>query len=465
MTDHRQQFFSFLAGKRISVIGVGVSNTDTARLLCRKGACVTVHDRRERSAIGEETCMALEAAGARLRLGEDYLHNMECDIIIRAPGVYFLSDFLQEQRKKGVIVTSEMELFFDLCPCRTFAVTGSDGKTTTTSLIAELLRAAGYTVHLGGNIGRALLPEIEHISPDNMAVVELSSFQLLSMRCAPDVSVVTNVTPNHLDVHRDMQEYTDAKRNIYLHQNAFSKTVLNFDNDVTRSFCSEVRGRCYGFSRKEQPPFGAFIAEDHGIYLNLPGGQLHVMQREELQLPGDHNVENFLAAISAVSDFVDPQTMRDVAHTFAGVEHRMELVRELNGVRWYNDSIASSPTRTIAGLRIFDKRIILIAGGYDKKIPYLPLAPEINRHVKTLILMGATAAKIEQAVREHPTFDPSALRILHASDLAQAVQLARETAQEGDIVSLSPASASFDLYPNFEVRGRHFKELVHALKP
>ncbi len=451
------------AQKRFAFIGVGVSNTDAARLLSLKGARVTVHDRRTREAIGEETCGALEAAGVKLFLGEDYLCRIDADVIVRAPGVYFLSDFLCEQRKKGAVVTSEMELFFSLCPCRTFAVTGSDGKTTTTTLIAEMLRAAGYTVHLGGNIGRALLPEIERISPDDMAVVELSSFQLLSMRCAPDVSVVTNVAPNHLDVHKDMQEYIDAKRNIFLHQNAFSRTVLNLDNDITRSFMGDVRGQCFGFSRREKPAFGTFTDEDSGLYLGLRGGRVHVMQRDDIRIPGEHNVENMLAACAAVGGFVEPETMCEVARTFPGVEHRIEFVREAEGVRWYNDSIATSPTRTIAGLRAFPEKIILIAGGYDKKVPYLPLAPEINRHVKTLILTGATADKIEQAVREHPTFVPGELRILRAENLEQAVHMAKDAAQAGDIVSLSPASASFDCYPNFEARGRHFKALVASL--
>jgi UDP-N-acetylmuramoylalanine--D-glutamate ligase len=462
LNEKAERFFQYIRGKRVSVVGVGVSNTDLAKLLCQKGAIVTVRDRRSAEQLGA-VAKELSAAGAKLVLGEDYLRQPDCDILFRAPGVYFLKEELQQLRREGVIVTSEMEVFFALCPCPTFAVTGSDGKTTTTTLICELLQKAGYTVHLGGNIGRALLPVIEQIRPEDMAVVELSSFQLLSMRCAPDVSVVTNVTPNHLDVHRDMAEYIDAKKNIFLHQHAFSRTVLNLDNEITRDFAAQVRGQLFQFSRRARPKFGTYLAEDNALYLTTRAGTVRLMAREEILLPGDHNVENYLAALAATSGFVSPEAAQQVARSFKGVEHRIEFVREKDGVHWYNDSIATSPTRTIAGLRSFEQKLIIIAGGYDKKIPFLPLAPEINRHVKTLILTGATAEKIEQAVTTHPTYDPAALTILHAKDLEEAVRLADQAAGPGDIVSLSPACASFDCYPNFEARGRHFKQLVQAL--
>lgn len=463
LNDRAVRFFEEIKGKRVAVVGVGVTNSDLIFLLCRKGALVTVHDRRQRDQIGD-ICDRFEQAGAHLCLGEEYLKEAKCDILFRTPGMYFGSEIIERLRREGVIVTSEMEVFFDLCPCRTFAVTGSDGKTTTTTLIAKMLEEAGYKVFIGGNIGRALLPLIEEIEPEDMAVVELSSFQLISMRCAPDVSVVTNVAPNHLDVHKDMQEYIDAKRHIFLHQNAFSKTVLNADNEITASFGTEVRGRLYMFSRQNPPAFGTWLGDDGHIYLHTVAGNVDVMAREEIRLPGIHNVENYLAAISAVSDYADIEDIVEVARTFNGVEHRIEFVREVRGIRWYNDSIASSPTRTIAGLHSFDQKMIIIAGGYDKKIPFLPLAPEINKHVKILILTGPTATKIEEAVITHPTYDPNSLRIVHAKNLEEAVQVADNLAEKGDIVSLSPACASFDAYPNFEARGRHFKQLVAALK-
>lgn len=462
MNDRAQRFFENIRGKRVAIVGVGVTNTGVAKLLCQKGAKVTVRDRRSEAQLGE-TAKELQAAGASLKLGEDYLTGPDDDIYFRAPGVYFNKPELQRLRQQGAIVTSEMEVFFDLCPCRTFAVTGSDGKTTTTTLIAELLKKAGYRVHLGGNIGRALLPIIEEIRPEDMAVVELSSFQLLSMRCAPDVSAITNVTPNHLDVHKNMAEYADAKKNIFLHQNAFSKTVLNLDNACTLGFCPEVRGRLFGFSCRTRPQNGTFLAPDGTLHLLERGSDTRLMAQEDILLPGGHNVENYLAALAATSEYVSPEAAREVARTFRGVEHRIEFVREKNGVRWYNDSIATSPSRTIAGLHAFKQKLILIAGGSDKNIPFAPLAPEINRNVKTLILTGATAQKIEEAVTSSPEYNPAALTILHARDMADAVRQADAAAQPGDIVSLSPACASFDSYPNFEARGEHFKELVHAL--
>ena len=317
---------------------------------------------------------------------------------------------------------------------------------------------------IDGNIGRALLPIIGEVQPDDMAVVELSSFQLISMDQSPDIAVVTNVTPNHLDHHKDMQEYIDAKRNILLHQSHAARAVLGYENQVTREMAADVQGSYCWFTRLHEIDNGAFLRqEDDMLCMAQNGIVTPILRREEVKLRGLHNVENLLAASAAVWGLVPVEDIAAVARTFAGVEHRIEPVRMLDGVMWYNDSIASSPTRTIAGLRSFDQKIIIIAGGYDKHIPYEPLAPEILAHVKVLVLMGDTGPIIEKAVRECPGFAESGLIIEHAEDMAQAVELARRNAKPGDIVSLSPASASFDKYPNFEVRGRHFKDLVNSL--
>ena len=356
-----------------------------------------------------------------------------------------------------------MELFFEYCPCEICAVTGSDGKTTTTSLIAAMFEAAGKTVHLGGNIGRALLPILDQIDPADEAVVELSSFQLISMRRSPKVAVVTNVTPNHLDHHKDMQEYVDAKRNILLWQDESCRAVLGFENEISHSMESDCKGEQCWFTRLHETDNGAFLREDGMLCMAENGTVTPILHKDEIKLRGVHNIENLLAACAAVWGRVPVEAMHQVGASFTGVEHRIEPVRLLNGVQWYNDSIASSPTRTIAGLRSFDQKIIIIAGGYDKKIPYEPLAPEIIEHVKVLILMGQTGPKIEQAVRACEGFAESGLVIEHAEDMKQAVDLAYKNAKPGDVVSLSPASASFDLYPNFEVRGRHFKQLVNEL--
>jgi UDP-N-acetylmuramoylalanine--D-glutamate ligase len=362
------------------------------------------------------------------------------------------------------MVTSEVELFFDFCPCEIVAVTGSDGKTTTTTLISEFFKAAGRTVHLGGNIGAALLPMLPAVKPEDVAVVELSSFQLISMRKSPKVAVVTNVTPNHLDHHKDMQEYIDAKRNILLYQDASCRAVLGYENAVSNAMQADCKGEQVWFTRLHTTDNGAFLREDGMLCMAEHGVVTPVLAQKDIKLPGLHNVENLLAAIAAVWGRVPVEAIQAVGSTFRGVEHRIEWVRNLDGVDYYNDSIASSPTRTIAGLRSFNQKLILIAGGYDKKIPYEPLAPEILEHVKVLVLMGATAPRIEAALRALPEFAGSGLVIEHAKDMEEAVALARKNAQPGDIVTMSPASASFDLYPNFEVRGRHYKQIVRELQ-
>lgn len=457
-----KQFFDSINNKRIAMCGIGISNTPLVLKFLSMGARVFACDRRERAAIGE-LADRLEQAGAELRLGEDYLKNLEVDVIFRTPGMNFNLPELSEARHKGIAVTSEMEVFFDLCPATIFAVTGSDGKTTTTTLIAKMLEAAGKKVHVGGNIGRPLLPELDNIKPEDFVVVELSSFQLISMRKSPDVAVITNVAPNHLDVHKDMDEYIGAKKNIMLHQNAFSRTILNLNDSITNGFSRDVRGQLLYFSMSQRIKNGAWIDADGNIFMSYRGINAPIMNKSDIAILGDHNVENYLAAISAVWGYVGADEIRKVAKEFAGVEHRIEFVRELNGVRYYNDSIASSPTRTIAGLKSFDKNIILLAGGYDKHIPFEPMVPYIIDKVKLLILSGPTAEKIENAVKSDSRYMGYNPTIIHVKNLEEAVSKAHENAVDGDIVTLSPACASFDAFPNFAVRGDKFKELVNRL--
>lgn len=454
-----QHFFEFIHGKTVTFCGIGRSHLPLIQLFQKKGALVSARDKRSLEELGDNGKL-LQSLGVRLVLGEDYLQDLNEEIIFRTPGMKYHLPQLEAARKAGSAVTSEMEVFFELCPCKIYAVTGSDGKTTTTSIIAEFLKAQGKTVHLGGNIGKPLLPEIESIRPEDCAVVELSSFQLISMGESPDVAVVTNLSPNHLDVHKDMQEYIDAKKNIFRHQNAFSRTVLGAGNEITASFAPEVRGDCWMFRRGGPVDRGVWCDEE-SIYV----GQEKLMPISQIKIPGWHNVENYMAAIAAVWGDVDPEVIRQVAATFNGVEHRAELVRELRGVKYYNDSIATSPTRVISGmLSLFPQKILMIAGGYDKHIPFEPLGPVVCDKVKTLILLGATAQKIQDAVRSAENYKEGAPEILRVETMEQAVAAAAAHAQPGDIVSLSPASAAFDLYPNFEVRGKHYKELVNGLE-
>ena len=460
-----EQLEKLIQGKRVAFIGAGVSHKRCIEQFVELGAQVTLCDQKKSIEDFGDYADTLRRLNVALSLGEHYTDGFAGqDIIMRTPGYEYFKPELQAAKAAGAMVTSEVELFFEFCPCEIVAVTGSDGKTTTTTLISKMFEAAGRKVFLGGNIGAALLPQLTDVTPDAVAVVELSSFQLISMRRSPKVAVVTNVTPNHLDHHKDMQEYIDAKRNILLYQTPPCRAVLGYENDITRAMQSDCKGEQVWFTRLHETDRGAFLrASDDTLCYAENGVVTPVLPRAEIKLRGLHNVENLLAAIAAVWGRVPVEAMRQVGSTFTGVEHRIEPVRVLDGVTYYNDSIASSPTRTIAGLRSFDQKIILIAGGYDKKIPYEPLAPEIIAHVKTLVLMGATGPRIEKAVREHPDFDESKLTILHADNMQHAVELARSAAQPGDVVSLSPASASFDLYPNFEVRGRDYKNIVMQL--
>ena len=460
-----EQLEKLIQGKKVAFIGAGVSHKRCIEQFVELGAQVTLCDQKKSIEDFGDYADTLRRLNVALSLGEHYTDGFAGqDIIMRTPGYEYFKPELQDAKAAGAMVTSEVELFFEFCPCEIVAVTGSDGKTTTTTLISKMFEAAGRKVFLGGNIGAALLPQLADVTSDAVAVVELSSFQLISMRRSPKVAVVTNVTPNHLDHHKDMQEYIDAKRNILLWQVPPCRAVLGYENDITRAMQSDCKCEQVWFTRLHETDRGAFLrASDDTLCYAENGVVTPVLPRAEIKLRGLHNVENLLAAIAAVWGRVPVEAMRQVGSTFTGVEHRIEPVRVLDGVTYYNDSIASSPTRTIAGLRSFDQKIILIAGGYDKKIPYEPLAPEIIAHVKTLVLMGATGPRIEKAVREHPDFDESKLTILHADNMQHAVELARSAAQPGDVVSLSPASASFDLYPNFEVRGRDYKNIVMQL--
>ena len=455
-----QEYIASLRGRTVAVIGIGVSNTPLLRLLLREGIAVTACDRSDRAKLGA-LAEELEAAGAVLRLGDGYLQGLDHDVIFRTPGLRPDVPELEAARARGSVITSEMEVFFQVCPCPIIAVTGSDGKTTTTTIIAELLRAAGHTVHVGGNIGHPLLAEAGSIRPTDWAVLELSSFQLMTMTRSPHIAVLTNLAPNHLDVHKSMEEYVWAKENIFRHQQPGDITVFNLDNAITRELSAHAPGCALYFSRREEPENGVFLRGD-AVISRRDGHERQTMTTEDIRLPGVHNVENYMAAIAAVDGLVPDDVIRTFARTFNGVEHRIELVRTWRGVRFYNDSIASSPSRTIAGLRSFKEKVILIAGGYDKHIPFDVLGPEVVEHVKLLILCGATADKIRAAVEQAPGYRPGHPEILDVTPFQRAVETARDRAVPGDVVTLSPACAAFDQFKNFMERGKTFKSIVNS---
>ena len=449
-----QEYLTSLRHKTVAVIGIGVSNTPLLRRLLAEGIAVTACDRSSREKLGP-LADELEAAGATLHLGEGYLDGLTQDVIFRTPGLRPDVPQLLAAQRQGSTLTSEMEVFFQVCPCHMIAVTGSDGKTTTTTIIAELLKAAGRTVHVGGNIGQPLLCQADDMEPEDWAVLELSSFQLMTMDRSPHIAVVTNLAPNHLDVHKDMAEYVAAKENIFRYQRPGDIAVFNQDNDITRQQAGRAVGAVRLFSRRSEPEEGVFLRGEEILCRRI-------MTTADIRLPGVHNVENYMAAIAAVEGLVPDGIIRDFARTFNGVEHRIELVRTYHGVRYYNDSIASSPSRTIAGLRSFPEQVILIAGGYDKHIPFDVLGPEIVEHVKLLVLCGATAGKIRAAVEQAPGYRPDHPEILEVTPFQRAVEAARDRAQPGDVVTLSPACAAFDQFKNFMERGKTFKAIVNG---
>lgn len=369
------------------------------------------------------------------------------------------SPFLIKAKEEGSYITSEMDEFVKYCPAKVYGVTGSDGKTTTTTLIYNLLKEEGYKTWVGGNIGNPLFAQIEEIKENDKVVLELSSFQLMTMTVSPEVSVITNLSPNHLDIHKDMEEYVEAKKNIFKYQGSNGVLVLNRDNEITNSMVGEAKGSVLQFSIKETIDKGAYY-KDGMLYLF----DKEVCKAEDIIIKGMHNVENYLAAFCAVNQDVSIETMKKVASTFKGVEHRIEFVRELQGVKYYNSSIASSPSRTLADIKVFDRPVILIAGGYDKHIPFEPLAEEGYPYIKKLVLLGATKEKIKNAFQKVIKDRGLTLPIIMADSFEDAINKAKEEAEDKDIVLLAPACASFDMFANFEVRGNRFKEIVNNLK-
>lgn len=446
-----------VAGKNITVIGIGISNLPLIKYLVSLGANVTACDRRSAEDLGENYT-ELENLGVKFNLGDGYLNNLSGDMIFKTPGMRYDVPELLKAKENGSIVTSEMEVFFEVCPSHIIAVTGSDGKTTTTTLIHKMMTDAGYKTWLGGNIGNPLLTDTEKMKENDWVILELSSFQLHTMRKSPEIAVITNISPNHLDMHKDYKEYIDAKKNIMLYQNEGDTLIVNADNQVTADIGKSANGAVKYFSRNDM----ADVYLDGNI---IKRGIVEILNIKDIKIPGMHNVENYMAAIAAVSGLVSKDVIVNVAKTFGGVEHRIELVRTLDGVKYYNSSIDSSPNRTINTLRVFPNKVIMIAGGKDKGIPYDEIGPALAEHVKVLILIGATSDKIQEALDAeiNKTGNGKDIEVIRATSYEDAVNTARSKAHAGDVVLLSPASTSFDMFRNFEERGNLFKKIVNEL--
>ena len=465
MNSKLVSFKNEIMSKRVAVLGIGISNTPLIKYLAGLGTSITAFDKASKNKL-EDRLSELKEFNIKYSLGENYLDRLKgFDVIFKTPVVRHDIPELQAEKQRGAVITSEIEVFLELCPAEVFGITVSDGKTTTSTIVYHMLKEQGYKCYLGGNIGTPLLDRIDEITPDDKVVLELSSFQLMTMKVSPQVAVVTNITPNHLDIHTSLQEYIDAKKNIFKYQTKDDILVLNHDNLTSRKFEVEAPGKVLFFGREPDFRSGIHIRRNSIIFMDESDNE-HSIPVDRLLLPGVHNVENIMAAIAAVSHRVSFDAVNRVASTFRGVEHRIEPVRKFNDIRFYNDSIASSPNRTIAGLNSFKEKVILIAGGKDKKSDYSELGKAIMEKVKCLVLVGETSEIIQKSyldeVEKHPEI--KLIPIERCLTLKEAVIRAYTHAKPGDVVLMSPASTSFDLYRNFEERGNVFKEIVDNLK-
>lgn len=457
-----EEFNNYIKNKQIAIIGLGISNLPLIDYLYNKGAKITVFDSRPTEEISEEIKEKIEQYKIAYSFGKDYLKKLiKFDVIFRSPSCLPTTPELVAEEERGAVLTTEIELVIKMSPCKVIGITGSEGKTTTTTLISEIIKQSGRKCFLGGNIGIPLFTEIDKMKPEDIVVLELSSFQLMGMEISPDISIVTNITPNHLNIHKDYQEYIDAKKNIFKYQNKEGILIINSDNEITKAFESEAPGKVILFSSKQKLNNG-YIFDNYIIKESEEGIRQHILNTKEIKIRGIHNYENIMAALAATKDIVDVENSIETIKNFSGVHHRLELVNDENEIKWYNDSAATSPTRTIAALNGFTEDIILIAGGSDKNLDYTPIAKPILEHVKSLILIGETAHKILDAVKKEANIQHKNIDIHMCDTLKQTIDLSRKLADKGDVVLFSPASASFDMFKNMYDRGDQFRELVNS---
>jgi UDP-N-acetylmuramoylalanine--D-glutamate ligase len=453
------------AGKRATIIGLAREGTALARFLAEQGAIVTVSDLKKEEEL-QENITKLEGLPIRFVLGGhpgEVLNHT--DVLFLSPGVPLEAPIVVEAKRRGIPISSETNLFTALCRAPIIGITGSSGKTTTVSLVGQMLKASGFRTWVGGNIGQPLIGHLEEIEPTDKVVMELSSFQLETMEWSPHVAAILNITPNHLDRHSSMKAYTEAKLNILRFQQPGDVAILGYDLITNyESRITDHESRILSFSLNEEVEQGAFLRNCE-IILRLGDTEQRICSADEIKLLGRHNLENVLAAcaIAAVAG-ASRQAIANVATTFEGVEHRLELVREIGGVRYYNDSIATSPERTVAALRSFDQPIVLLAGGRDKHLPWDEMARLTLEKVTHLVLFGEAVPIIERAMQEAGGKKQEARCKMHKCvTLEEAVKVAAREAEPGDVVLLSPGGTSFDAFRDFVERGQRFRELVKAL--
>ena len=455
-----EEFNEYIKYRKVAVIGLGVSNIPLIDYLYIHKANVTVFDDRTIDELPQDIITKITNYGFAFSFGEKSLNKLNnFDLIFRSPSCLPTKPELEAESQRGAIITTEIELLMKMCPSKIIGITGSDGKTTTTSLVNSILQKAGYKTFLGGNIGTPLFTKLDEMTPEDIVVLELSSFQLMGMEISPQIAAITNITPNHLNIHKDYEEYIEAKKNIFKNQDENGILVLNYDNEITKNCSKEANGKVVFFSSKEKLDNG-YIVDDDIVKECNDKIRKHIIATDDIVLRGKHNLENIATALAITSTLVDIDVAIEAIKEFKPVPHRIEFVKEIDGVKWYNDSASSSPTRTLSGINAFKEDIVLIAGGYDKNLDYTPLAKPILQKVKTLILIGQTANKIFDAVKNEMDEQNKEVKIYMADSLEQATEIAKKHAHPGQVVLFSPASASFDMFKNFADRGNKFKEIV-----
>ena len=460
MVNKFYEFKQDLMKKKIAVIGLGVSNIPLIKYLAKLGCDITLFDKRDWDLFSDEVKSLVDSYKLEVSLGDNYLEKLVgFDVIFRSPSCLPTCEYLVKERDRGAYITTEIEEVIRYARGHIIGVTGSKGKTTTTSIINHILTHLGYHTYLGGNIGIPLFDKLDSIDNDDIVILELSSFQLMGMRVSPEVAVVTNISPDHLDVHASYQEYIEAKKSIFLNQDKSGCVILNHDDNIVSKFSSEALGHVKYFSCEYIKDCyyldGDKIKYNHEV----------VIDTNKILLRGVHNYLNICAALNAIRDYinVDNETLEKIVAKFTGVSHRLEFVREIDGVKWYNDSASTTPDKSIAGITAFSEPVVLIAGGYDKNIPYDSMADAVIEHVSKLILFGDTKNKIYDAVMKEVKARNSDLQVYVLDSLEEVIDVAKRVSVPGEIVLFSPASASFDMFKNAYQRGDIFKKIVNEL--
>lgn len=460
MNKELNNFNNQLKGKKIAIIGAGVSNIPLIKYLYDLECKITLFDKNNLSNLSKEVKDLIDEYKPNLSLGTNYLEKLSgYDIIFRSPSFLPTNPYLIKEEEKGALITTEVEQVIRLAPCKVIGVTGSKGKTTTTTIINEILTKLGYHTFLGGNIGIPLFTKIKSMKKNDIVVLELSSFQLMNMKVSPNISLITNISPDHLDIHNSYEEYIDAKKCIFKNQTKNDVIILNKNDKIVKEMAKETISivKYFGTNKIKD----SYYLKDNYIKYN----DNIIIDTRKLILKGKHNYLNICAALNVINEItkIPNDKIENIVKKIRSVHHRLEFIREIDGIKWYNDSASTTPDKTLAGINSFQEKIVLIAGGYDKNISYEPLAIPILKKVSKLILFGDTKNKIYEAVMKEKKKNNYDIKIYVMDTLEEVIDVAYEVSQSGEVVLFSPASASFDMFKNAYQRGEKFIELVNKL--